>query len=145
MKITSPAFSNKGQIPEKYTCKGEGISMPLEFSQVPPEVKSLVLIMEDLDAPGRIFVHWTVWNIDPTVQKVEENSVPQEGVEGKTSIGSLGYVPPCPPSGTHRYVFHLYALDEKLDLPEGVEREELDEAMGEHIVAEDDLTGLFGK
>lgn len=128
MRIISSVFNNKQKIPDKYTCKGEGVSVPLEFLEIPPETKSLALIMEDPDAPSGTFTHWKVEGIDPTVENVAEGTVPRGGTLGRTSIGSTGYVPPCPPSGTHRYIFKLFALDEKLNI--------IDQAI---------LIGLYGK
>ncbi|MBU3978526.1 YbhB/YbcL family Raf kinase inhibitor-like protein, partial [Patescibacteria group bacterium] len=103
MRITSSAFENREQIPGKYTCNGENINPPLKFSEVPGEAKSLVLIIDDPDAPGGTWIHWIVYNISPNLREVGENSIPDDGEEGTTTFGKPGYGGPCPPSGVHRY------------------------------------------
>ncbi len=143
IKITSPAFKNGDFIPQKYTCKGEDINPPLEFTNIPDAAKSLVLIMDDPDAPMGTWQHWLVWNISPEIKKIEENSVPKGAVLGRNDFGRLKYGGPCPPSGTHRYFFRLYALDVKLNLKEGATRKELDNAMGGHIIDSATLMGKF--
>lgn len=145
MKISSPMFQNNSAIPKKYTCDGENTNPPLEISEIPVEVQSLVLIVDDPDAPGGTWVHWTVWNIDPKTTRIEENSVPIKAVEGTTSFGRTGYGGPCPPSGTHRYFFKLYALDIKLNLPLDTVKSGLLEAMADHILAETELVGLYSR
>lgn len=146
MMIQSTAFENGGMIPQKYTCKGEGMSPPLNFSHVPGSARELVLIMSDPDAPGGDFVHWVVYGIDPVSIVVREGEVPSGGRLGIASTGRrLGYVPPCPPSGTHRYIFHLYALDTFLPSEALPTKADLLSAMQGHIVAEAELMGRFGK
>jgi len=134
MKIASPALPGGKSIPTKYTCDGENVSPPLQFADIPAAAKSLVLTMDDPDAPKGMFTHWLVWNIPPSVRAVPEGAQPP-GVVGKNDFGELGYRGPCPPSGTHRYWLHLYALSTTLDLPAGATRAELDAAMAEHIIA----------
>ena len=145
MQIASDAFDNKHNIPAKFTCDGEDINPPLDFSEVPDEAKSLVLINDDPDAPEQTWVHWIVWNIDPSTEYIEENSIPAGSVEGVTSFGKRGYGGPCPPSGEHRYFFKLYALDIELDLPEDADKAELEEAMDGHIIDEAEFIGLYSR
>ena len=143
MNLTSPIFKNNQSIPPKYTCDGENISPPLEITGVPPKAKSLILISDDPDAPGGSWVHWLIWNIDPAVAEIAENTVPTGAVQGITSFGQTGYGGPCPPSGTHRYFFKLYALDTKLGLAIETDREELEQAMKNHILDQAELVGLY--
>lgn len=145
MKITSPAFKNQELIPAKYTCDGENINPPLEISDIPPGAQSLALIMDDPDAPLRTWVHWLVWNINPEIKKISENSVPQGSVEGKTSFGKPGYGGPCPPSGTHRYFFKAYALDTLLDIVPNAGKAGLEKAMEGHILAKGELVGMYSR
>ena len=109
MQISSPEFTNNQKIPSKFTCNGVNYNPLLIFSGVPREARSLVLIVDDPDAPVGTWVHWVVYNISPSVKEVKEKSVPQGGIEAVTSFGKPGYGGPCPPSGTHRYFFKLYA------------------------------------
>lgn len=145
MIISSPAFENNKEIPSKYTCDGENINPSLQISKVPEGTQSLVLIMDDPDAPAGTWVHWIIWNIDPKTAEVAENSVPPGGVGGVTSFGSTGYGGPCPPSGTHRYFFKLYALDTKLDLPSEADKAQLEKAMEGHILDQAELVGLYSR
>lgn len=143
MKIESVAFGHNQYIPAKFTCDGEDINPPLRVSDVPEDTKSLVLIMDDPDAPGGTWVHWTVWNITSETREIRERSVPSGGVEGVTSFQRTGYGGPCPPSGTHRYFFKLFALDTALELPASGTVGELEEAMSGHILDEAQLIGLY--
>lgn len=152
MKIESPAFQNQQTIPAKYTCDGKGINPPLKFSDVPSDAKSLALIVDDPDAPGGTFTHWTVWNISPNVLKVAEGSAPFGGIEGlnskvfySDSADGVGYIGPCPPSGTHRYFFKLYALDKTLNLQADADIEKLKKAVAGHILASAELIGLYSR
>lgn len=146
MKITSSAFENNGEIPAKYTCQGENVNPPLEFSAVPDSAKSLVLIVEDPDAPDKTWVHWVLYNMSPNLTFIEENSKPGNAEEGMTDFGNKGYDGPCPPSGTHHYIFRLYALEEKLnDMPDFTDREMLTEAMHGHVIEQAELIGTFEK
>ena len=145
MKIVSSAFADNQKIPDRYTCKGEDINPPLSFSDVPEKTKSLVLILDDSDAPGGLWTHWTVWNIAPATSTILENSFPENSVRGITSAGSVGYHGPCPPSGTHHYVFHLLALDVEFSLSPGTKPQELWTAVDNHILAQARLTGLYSK
>lgn len=145
MKITSSAFQNNSEIPSKYTCDGENLSPPLEFADVPKDAESLVLIVDDPDAPSKVWVHWVVYNINPSTREVKENSIPQGGIEGMTDFGKPGYGGPCPPSGVHRYFFKLYALDSLLDLSQGTTKDQIEKTMRRHVIDEADLIGLYSR
>lgn len=143
MTIISAAFQNNGDIPAKYTCDGGNVNPALEITDVPQGAESLVLIVDDPDAPGGAWVHWTVWNIDPKTARVPEHGAPAGAVEGVTSFGRPGYGGPCPPSGTHRYFFKLYALDAILDLPASADVTALEKAMEGHVLEKAQLIGLY--
>ncbi len=143
MKITSSAFSNRQKIPTKYTCGGENINPPLKIEQVPQEAKSLVLIMYDPDSPVGVWDHWIVFNINPNIEGIAEHSVPPNSIQGKNSWGSSEYGGPCPPTGTHRYFFKLYALDIKLKLNLGATKEKVESLMTNHILDQAELVGLY--
>ena len=145
MKISTHAFSERRPISERFTSDGENINPPLIISGVPRETKSLVLIVDDPDAPMGVWNHWLVWNIKPDTTIIKENSVPRGAVVGRNDAGTAKYVGPAPPSGTHRYFFRLYALDTKLDLPAGSTRGDLDQAMHSHILARTELLGRYGR
>jgi len=145
MNINSPAFSNNEDIPPKYTCDSDNINPELDFSGVPPDAVSLVLIMDDPDAPGGTWVHWTLFNIDPATAGIDENSVPAGAVQGSNSWGTQVYGGPCPPSGTHRYFFKLYALDTSLDLDPTATASDIEDAMQGHILANAELIGLYSR
>lgn len=145
MKISSDAFLNNGALPAKFTADGEKINPRLMIDGVPQAARSLMLVVDDPDAPSGTFTHWTVWNIDPAVAEIAENSVPAGAVQGITSDGEPGYVPPAPPSGTHRYYFKIYALDTKLDLRESAGISELMSAVKGHIVDKAELMGSYGR
>ena len=142
IKVFSSAFESNDTIPRKYTCNAENINPPLEFRGIPEKAESLVLIMDDPDAPMKVFTHWIVWNIVP-IAKIDEDSIP--GVEGITDFRKIGYGGPCPPSGTHRYFFRVYALDKQLGLKAGKSRKELESEMIGHIIAEGELMGKYSK
>ena len=143
MTITSPAFGNKEPIPSKFTCDGADINPALNISNVPPEARSLALIMDDPDAPGGMWVHWVVWNIDPKTREIKENSVPPGAKLGVNDFRKTPYGGPCPPSGTHRYFFKLYALDAMPNLGSGTTKSALEKAMKGHILAQVELMGLY--
>lgn len=140
--LKSEAFDHNSEIPSLYTCDGENINPPLQIEGVPEGTLSLVLIVDDPDAPSGTFTHWVMWNIPADTMFIEEDSV-AEGSIGMTTSGTKGYRGPCPPTGAHRYFFKLYALDSKLSLPEGVERDVLEEAMKGHVLAETHIMGLY--
>ena len=142
MQLTSDLFQDTGFIPPAYTCKGPGTSPSLRIADIPAEAVSLALIMHDPDAPRGDFVHWLVWNIAPATGFIEEGMVPAASRQGTNGFGNVGYGGPCPPSGTHRYVFELYALDTLLDVPDGADRSTLETALAGHTVATARLTGL---
>ncbi len=142
LTVTSSAFEPNRLIPRKYTCDGENVSPPLNIEGVPKEAKTLALIVEDPDAPRGLWVHWVVWNITPTAA-IKENSIP--GTEGLTTAGTHGYSGPCPPSGTHRYFFKVYALDSKLELKSSSQKEDVEAAMEGHVLAKGELVGLYNR
>jgi Raf kinase inhibitor-like YbhB/YbcL family protein len=144
-KITSQAFSNNSYIPKQCTCEGEDISPPLTIVETPTNTKSLVLIVDDPDAPMGTWVHWVVFNINPTTKEIKENSIPQGSTLGKNDFGKLEYGGPCPPSGTHRYFFKIYALDTSLNLPEGTTKAEVEKAIEGHVLDRGELMGLYKK
>ena len=144
MKITSSAFQEGGNIPSKFSCDGGNTSPPLQISNVPPEAKSLVLIVDDPDAPSGLFTHWAVWNISPQTSTVAEGRTPK-GVQGTNDFGRSGYGGPCPPSGMHRYYFKIFALDRELDLPFGAKRSQLDAALKGHAIAQGELMGRYSR
>jgi len=143
ISITSPSFQAGGDIPTKFTCNGTNVSPELQISSVPNEAKSVVLIVDDPDAPRGLFTHWIVWNIDPKTTRVAENSTPTAGVQGINDFGKRNYGGPCPPSGMHRYFFKIFALDIKLELKPSARRAELDAAMRGHVLAEGELMGRY--
>lgn len=143
MKIWSPVFEHNGFIPKKYTCDGEDINPPLVIEEVPVKAKSLVLIIDDPDAPRGTFTHWLLWNIPADINEVKEGEIPAGAVQGLNDFGKLDYGGPCPPSGVHRYFFNLYALDEVLDLKEGSSRKELESTMEPLIIAQAVLMGKY--
>ena len=145
MKIESAAFKNGESIPAKYTCQGEDINPQFAFSDIPDTAKSLALIMDDPDAPRGTWVHWLVWNIPPQTNQIAERSVPANAVQGKNSWGKASYGGPCPPSGTHRYFFKIYALDTVLSLTSSADVHQLEDVMKNHIIAKGELMGTYTK
>lgn len=143
MQITSVDFQNNQKIPLKFTCDLDNISPQLKFSNVQEQTKSLVLIMDDPDAPMGTFVHWILININPKTQMIPENSAPQEALQGYNSAGKNFYTGPCPPSGTHRYFFKLYALDKELVLTQESDKKAVEAAMEGHIIEKAELIGLY--
>jgi Raf kinase inhibitor-like YbhB/YbcL family protein len=144
MKITSSAFQEGGNIPPKFTCDAGDSSPPLRIAEIPSGAKTLALVVDDPDAPRGLFTHWIVWNISPQTNAIAEGSAPQ-GVQGTNDFGKSGYGGPCPPSGTHRYYFKIFALDRELNLPSGTKRNQLDAAMKGHVVAQGELIGRYAK
>ena len=143
MRITSPAFQDQAAMPPAHTCLGENISPPLQFGSIPARARSLVLIVEDRDAP-RPWVHWLVFDIPPSTTSVPAGKIPADGTEGRSNGGTQGYEGPCPQcfSGTHRYHFQLFALDIMLGLPEDSDRARVRAAMQDHVIDYAALVGL---
>jgi Raf kinase inhibitor-like YbhB/YbcL family protein len=141
LTVKSPAFQPNNQIPKKYSCDGEDKNPPLTIDRVPKESKSLALIVDDPDAPHGTFDHWVVWDIPPSTTKIAEHSIP--GTEGLNGARQKGFMGPCPPSGTHRYFFKVYALDTELKLGAKTTKRELEKAMENHILAKGELIGLY--
>jgi hypothetical protein len=144
MQISSPAFNQGANIPSKFTCDGSQTSPPLQITGIPAEAKSLALIADDPDAPGGLFTHWVIWNIPPQISSIADGSAPK-GVQGTNDFGRPGYGAPCPPSGTHRYYFRVFALDRELDLRSGAKRGQLDAAMKGHVIAQGELIGRYSR
>ncbi|MBU1852787.1 MAG: YbhB/YbcL family Raf kinase inhibitor-like protein [Candidatus Omnitrophica bacterium] len=142
MKLTSPEFENNSVIPGKFTCQGEDVNPALLIEGVPENAKTLALIVDDPDAPMGTWIHWVVYNI-PIISRIEEDSIP--GKQGTNDFGRNDYGGPCPPSGTHRYFFKIYALDTELDLKEGIHKRDLENAMEGHIMDKAELIGLYKK
>lgn len=140
LEVTSTAFTTGGMIPSPYTCDGANVNPPLDIKGIPEQAKCLALIVDDPDAPVGTWVHWVVWNI-PVTEFIEENTVP--GTEGLNSFKKHSYGGPCPPSGTHRYFFKVYALDAMLDLPDNTQKAGLEKAMQGHMLASGELMGRY--
>jgi Raf kinase inhibitor-like YbhB/YbcL family protein len=145
MNITSPAFEEGGKIPSKFTCDGENINPALKIEGVPPAAKSLALIVDDPDAPMGTWNHWLVWNLKPDLKEIAEHSAPADAVQGANDFKKNNYGGPCPPSGTHRYFFRLYALDFVPNLPASTNRKALDKALHGHVIAEAALMGKYAR
>ena len=143
LSITSPAFLPDGMIPSKYTCDGADVSPPLLIGSVPEKTRSLALIVDDPDAPVGTWVHWVVWNIGAGTKEIPENSVPPGALQGTNDFRKQEYGDPCPPSGTHRYFFKLYALDAPLSAQAGATKARIEEAMKGHVLAQAELIGLY--
>ena len=144
MKISSSAFEEGENIPSKFTCDGANTSPELHIEGAPANAKSLVLIVDDPDAPSGLFTHWLVWNLSPQTSSVGEGATPK-GVSGTNDFGKTGYGGPCPPSGTHRYFFKVFALDSELSLPAGSKRSQLETAMKGHVVGQGQVMGRYSK
>jgi len=153
MRIVSSAFENNQPIPSKYTCDGSppagGVNPPLEFLEVPQNALSLVLIMDDPDAPKSLmpdglFVHWLVFNIPPLTKFISENQTPP-GIQGVNSAGVAAYTGPCPPDREHRYFFKFYALDTTLNFGSLPGKAELETAIKGHCLAQCELVGKYEK
>lgn len=145
IRLTSTAFANNGLIPTLYTCEGKSVNPPLSISGVPAAAESLVLIMEDPDAPVGIWDHWILFNIDPDTTFIPEGAVPPPGLAGMGTAGTMDYVGPCPPAGMHRYLFTIYALDAELALRAGSAKLDLVGAMNGHVLDQAQLIGKYEK
>lgn len=140
MKVTSPDFTNNGKLPKKFTIDGQGINPALDIENIPEKAQSLVLIMDDPDAPMGTFTHWVVYDM-PVASKIEEDSIP--GKQALNTTRGKDYVSPAPPTGTHRYVFKVFALDKTLGLPEGASRQAVEQAMEGHILEKAEIISLY--
>lgn len=144
MKLSSPQFEHNKPIPARYTCEGSDINPPLQLEDIPEQSQSVALIVDDPDAPSaNPWVHWLIWNVDPKTGEIRENQVPAGARQGTNDFHKQSYGGPCPPSGTHRYFFKLYALDTKLDLKPKAVKKNLEDAMKGHIIAHTELIGLY--
>ena len=148
LNLTSAAFREGGAIPDRYSKSGGNISPPLAWTGVPAGTRSLALIGEDPDAPSGVFVHWLVYGIPPETKELEEGqpetpTLPDGSLQGRNGFGQTGYGGPAPPSGTHRYFFHLFALGRELNLAPGASRKELDEIMQNHVLERAQLMGVY--
>jgi Raf kinase inhibitor-like YbhB/YbcL family protein len=150
MKLESQAFQAESLIPKKYTCDGDDISPPLSWGTPPDGTQSLALIADDPDAPGQTFVHWVAYNLPSDRRELPEGvpngeSLPNGGIQGKSDFGKLGYGGPCPPGGTHRYFFKLYALDTSLDLQPGASKADVERAIDGHVLTLAELMGRYSR
>jgi Raf kinase inhibitor-like YbhB/YbcL family protein len=150
LSLSSSAFTAGASIPVQYSCKGRDVSPPLAWTNSPANTKSFALIMDDPDAPMGTWVHWVLFNIPSGTNSLPEavapgGQRPDGSLQGRNSSGNSGYNGPCPPSGTHRYFFKLYALDALLDLSSGADKGRLSKAMEGHILAQGELMGTFSK
>lgn len=143
MELTSPAFEPKGKIPAEHSYHGGNLSPPLKITGVPKEAVTLALICDDPDAPRGTWVHWVVWSLDPKTAAIEKGRLPAGAREGSNSWGETGWGGPAPPSGTHRYVFKLYALKSPLEVKEGSDAKALGAAMRGKVLASARLIGVF--
>ncbi len=143
-QLTSPAFADGDIMPDRFTCQGENISPELEILGVPAGSASLAIVMHDPDAPHGDFLHWTAWNLEPQQTHILEDELPDAAVRGMNDLGHADYDGPCPPSGVHRYMFDLYALDSMLGLPEGAPEEDVRLYITDHAIAKTTLMGRFG-
>lgn len=144
--LTSPAFKDGGALPAQYSCGGAGISPPLAWKPLPPHTASVAVICIDPDAPGGDFTHWLLWNLPAGTQSLAEGAVPAGARQGKNDFGNVGYGPPCPPAGSpHHYIFTVYALDSAPNVTQGASRSDLLSAMRGHILAQGQLTAVYGR
>ena len=150
IELKSDSFTNEGSIPSQFTCMGSDISPALTWGEPPQGTQSFALIMDDPDAPAGTWVHWVMFNIPAAARGLaeavpSEETLPDGSIQGRNSSGNIGYNGPCPPSGTHRYFFKLYSLDEVLGLSPGADKVELLKAMEGHTLAQGELMGTFSR
>ena len=150
IQVRSPAFQEGGMIPQRYTCDGEDISPPLSWESGPEGTKSIALICDDPDAPGGTFVHWVLYDLPGNTQELPENmprdkTLPSGAKQGANGFGRAGYGGPCPPRGTHRYFFKVYALDATTNLPAGRSRADVLRTMEGHILARGQIMGTYNR
>ncbi|OHB60388.1 MAG: phosphatidylethanolamine-binding protein [Planctomycetes bacterium RBG_13_46_10] len=148
IKIKSPAFENEAMIPSKYTCDGQDISPPLKWDTAPVGTKSIAIISDDPDAPVGTWVHWVLFNLPADARELKEKIPPDKVLpngakQGTSDFGRIGYGGPCPPGGTHRYFFKIYALDTELNLSPGIRKRDLLKAMEGHIIGQGQLMGKY--
>jgi len=148
MEITSSAFDEGAMIPEKYTCDNIDISPPLKWTNIPEGTKTLAIICDDPDAPMGTWVHWILFNLPADINELSEDIpaleiLPNGAKQGKNDFGKIGYGGPCPPGGTHRYYFKVYALSEELDIKAGISKSELLKAMEGNILSDEKLMGRY--
>jgi Raf kinase inhibitor-like YbhB/YbcL family protein len=143
MELTSPAFESGTPIPKRFTCEGANVSPPLAWTAVPEGTRSFALVVDDPDAPGKTWLHWTAWDIPGDARRLAEGEAPR--AQGTNDFRKTEYGGPCPPRGhgAHRYFFRLYALDRPLTLPSGATRHELEKAMEGHVLGKAELMGKF--
>ena len=145
MRIGTTAFTATRPMSARFTADGRNVNPQLSISGVPPAAKSLVLIVDDPDAPMSPWTHWLLWNIPARTARIDEDSVPKGAVAGRNDFGRMEYLGPSPPSGTHRYFFRLYALDTALNLPAGAERPAVEDAMRDHVLAKCETMGRYAR
>lgn len=147
MQLRSPALRPAKPIESKYTCEGDDVAPPLEWSGVPENARSLALIVDDPDAPAGDWSHWVVWGLSANTTKIPEGgALPSGAHTGRNDFGNTGYGGPCPPPGKpHRYFFRLYALDSTLDLPDDAKKQDVERAMNGHVLDQAELYGTFGR
>jgi len=145
IRVTSPAFNQAERIPQKYTCDGSNANPTLQISDIPEGTRSLAVMVDDPDAPMGNFNHWIMWNISPDIMEISENSTLPGAITGINDAGKNGYVGPCPPLGTHRYIFRVIALNGELDLPETARKADLENAMQGKIIGEGELIGKYSR
>mgnify|MGYP006282516653 CR=1 FL=1 len=150
MTVESAAFEHEGPIPTRYSCDGQDVSPQLAWSGAPENTVTYAILMEDPDAPGRTFVHWVYYDIPADTTELPEAIAGDDrpvpgGTQGSNSFGNVGYGGPCPPGGTHRYFFTVYALDTELGLAPGVSKQDFLDAAAEHVLAQGTLMGTFGR
>jgi Raf kinase inhibitor-like YbhB/YbcL family protein len=143
MNISTPAFEPGKSMPARYAYKGQNLSPEVRIGNVPANARSLVLIVDDPDAPMGLWTHWLVWNLPAQTTSIPEGKLPAGAIQGRNSFAHVRYDGPAPPSGTHRYFFHLYALDSSPSLPEGADRAALEKAMKGHIVGTGETFGVY--
>jgi Raf kinase inhibitor-like YbhB/YbcL family protein len=142
-RVSSPAFEPNGTIPKKYGCEGENVNPSLKIEHVPSGVKSIALVLDDIDAPRGTYVHWILWNIDPGTREIKENSIPEGAIQGVNDFKKRNYGGPCPPTRPHRYVFKTYVLDTLLNLHPNSAKPDLEKAMEGHVLGQAQLKGTY--
>jgi Raf kinase inhibitor-like YbhB/YbcL family protein len=143
LTLSSPAFQNGDELPQKYTCDANEVNPELDIAGLPSGTESLALILEDPDAPDGTYTHWIVFNIDPATTNIAENSVPEGAFEGSSSDQRATYMPPCPPEGSHKYIFKLFALDTMIEGNHELNGEALYSAMEGHILEQTELMTTY--